>query len=149
MPDATLPDATRRNIAAVRDLAAEVRSGRSRIDRITDAISGFAGSPRFLIAQIAVVVAWVIANATLPVGRFDPYPFEFLNFALAVEAILLSTIVLMAQNRQAGRRPSRPSCTSRSGSWPSRRRPKCSKCSGTSTRSSGSGRRPRTRNCGR
>ena len=30
----------------------------------------------------------------------DPFPFEFLNFVLAVEAIILSTVVLMAQNRQ-------------------------------------------------
>jgi uncharacterized membrane protein len=39
-------------------------------------------------------------NAVRGLPRFDPYPFEFLNFALAVEAILLSTVVLMAQNRQ-------------------------------------------------
>lgn len=100
MPDAPLPDATRRNIAAVRDLASEVRRRRTRVDRVTDAISGFVGSPRFLVSQAVLVAAWVTANATLPSGRFDPYPFEFLNFALAVEAILLSTIVLMAQNRQ-------------------------------------------------
>ena len=99
MPDNLLPAAARRNIAAVRDLAAEVRLGRTRVDRATDAISGFVGSPRFLIAQVALVAAWVAVN-TLPTGRFDPYPFEFLNFALAVEAILLSTVVLMAQNRQ-------------------------------------------------
>jgi uncharacterized membrane protein len=100
MADSLLSGAARRNIAAVRDLAAEVRRGRTRLDRITDAISGFAGSPRFLAAQALVVGGWVAVNAVPGLGRFDPFPFEFLNFALAVEAILLSTIVLMAQNRQ-------------------------------------------------
>ena len=94
-----LPAAARRNIAAVRDLEAEVRRKRTRLDRLTDAISGFVGSPRFLAAQVLAVAGWITANAT-GLARVDPYPFEFLNFALAVEAILLSTFVLMAQNRQ-------------------------------------------------
>jgi uncharacterized membrane protein len=95
-----LSRAARKNIAAVRDLEAEVRRDRTRIDRVTDALSGFAGSPRFLAAQALAVGLWIAANTVPGLPRFDPYPFEFLNFALAVEAILLSTIVLMAQNRQ-------------------------------------------------
>jgi uncharacterized membrane protein len=98
--DTLLSDAARRNIAAVRDLAAEVRRGRTRLDRVTDAVSGFAGSPRFLAAQALAVGAWVAVNAVPGLPRFDPFPFEFLNFALAVEAIFLSTVVLMTQNRQ-------------------------------------------------
>jgi uncharacterized membrane protein len=99
MADQLLSGAARRNIAAVRDLAAEVRRGRTRLDRVTDAVSGFAGSPRFLAAQVLAVGGWVAVNALPGVGHVDPYPFQFLNFALAVEAILLSTVVLMAQNR--------------------------------------------------
>ncbi len=80
MADNPLSGAARRNIAAVRDLATEVRRGRTRIDRITDAISGFAGSPRFLLAQVLVVSGWVVLNAFPWFGRIDPFPFEFLNF---------------------------------------------------------------------
>ena len=101
MPEHPLSDAVNRNIAAVRDLAAQVRRGRSRIDRVTDAISGFAGSPRFLAAQVAVIGGVDRhQRRARPRARFDPFPFEFLNFVLAVEAIVLSTVVLMAQNRQ-------------------------------------------------
>ena len=100
MADAPLSEAARRNIAAVRELAAEVRRDRTRLDRITDAISRFVGSAWFLAAQGLVVVGWVAVNTVPGRGRFDPFPFEFLNFALAVEAIFLSTVVLMAQNRQ-------------------------------------------------
>jgi uncharacterized membrane protein len=100
--ESTLTDAARKNIAAVRDLAVEVRKSRSRFDRVTDTISGFVGTPRFLAAQMAIVGTWVGINGGLLPGvfRFDPFPFEFLNFVLGVEAILLSTVVLMAQNRQ-------------------------------------------------
>ncbi|QJW93293.1 DUF1003 domain-containing protein [Frigoriglobus tundricola] len=102
MADNTLSNTARKNIAAVRDLAVEIRKGRSRIDRITDAISGFAGTPRFLVAQMVIIGFWVGGNFVLPTtNRLDPYPFEFLNFVLAVEAIFLSTVVLMAQNRQS------------------------------------------------
>ena len=100
MADVPLSTAARRNIAVVRDLADEVRLGRTRVDRLTDAISAFAGSARFLTVQVLAIACWVILNAIPWSGRFDPFPFEFLNFVLAVEAILLSTIVLMAQNRQ-------------------------------------------------
>lgn len=100
MADNPLSGAARRNIAAVRDLATEVRHGRTRIDRITDAISGFAGSPNFLLAQVLVVSGWVALNAVPWFGQIDPFPFEFLNFVLAVEAIFLATVVLMTQNRQ-------------------------------------------------
>ncbi len=100
MVDVHLPSVTRRNIAAVRDLVTEVRRGRTRLDRITDSVSGFAGSPRFLAAQVALVGGWVLINTIPFLGQVDPFPFEFLNFVLAVEAILLSTVVLMAQNRQ-------------------------------------------------
>lgn len=43
---------------------------------------------------------WIVINVAPRIGHIDPFPFEFLNFVLAVEAIVLSTVVLMAQNRQ-------------------------------------------------
>jgi len=32
--------------------------------------------------------------------RFDPYPFQFLTFVISLEAIFLSTFILISQNRQ-------------------------------------------------
>jgi uncharacterized membrane protein len=99
---APLTDAARQNIRAVRDLEAEIARRRTRTDRITDTVSRFAGSFRFLFAQSGVFLGWVALNLLLaPSGRApDPYPFEFLNFLVGAEAILLSTFVLMTQNRQ-------------------------------------------------
>jgi uncharacterized membrane protein len=102
MSTTPIPDPARRNIQTVRDLEAEFVRRRTAADRLTDAVSAFAGSFRFLSAQVAVLLAWVGANLGLVPGvrPFDPFPFEFLNFLVGAEAILLSTFVLMTQNRQ-------------------------------------------------
>jgi len=102
MSSASLPPTAIRNIQAVRDLEAEVDRRRTRIDRLTDTVTRFAGSFVFLFAQTAVLIIWMGANLFLKSsGRaFDPFPFEFLNFLVGAEAILLSTFVLMTQNRQ-------------------------------------------------
>jgi uncharacterized membrane protein len=92
----------RENIRAVQDLEADLAGRRTRADRLTDAVTHFAGSFRFLAFQLAAVLVWVAANLGLVPGLapFDSFPFAFLNLAVAVEAILLSTFVLMTQNRQ-------------------------------------------------
>ena len=102
MSSAPISDPARRNIDAIRELEAGFARRRTGADRLIDAVSGFAGSFRFLLAQVAVLLAWVGANLGLVRGvrPFDPFPFEFLNFLVGAEAILLSTFVLMTQNRQ-------------------------------------------------
>jgi uncharacterized membrane protein len=79
-------------------LEAELARRRAPADRVTDAVTHFAGSFRFLALQLVAVLAWVVVNRGLT--PFDPFPFAFLNLIVAVEAILLSTFVLMTQNRQ-------------------------------------------------
>jgi uncharacterized membrane protein len=70
---------------------------------------------------LLAVAGRIVANATGLV-RFDPYPFEFLNFAPADEAILPSTVVLTARNRQGREAAEQAELPRRSGSWPSRTR---------------------------
>jgi len=47
--------------------------------------------------------AWLIENLGLipGVAPFDPYPFNFLTLIVSLEAIFLSTFVLMSQNRMS------------------------------------------------
>ena len=105
MSSAPLPEVARQNIRAVSELEAEIDRRRTRADRLTDAVSGFVGSFRFLFVQIAVVLIWIGVNLALePSDRaFDPFPFDFLTLLLDIEVILLSTFVLMAQDRQSRR----------------------------------------------
>lgn len=90
-----------RNIAALRERRAEEERSAGVQDRIADAISRFAGSLTFVVAQLVVVVAWVVINlGWVGLKPFDP-SFVILATVASVEAIFLSTFVLMSQNRAA------------------------------------------------
>ena len=74
-------------------------------DRVTDAITAFAGSLSFVYLHIGWFGLWVLANVGLfGAGlKFDDYPFGLLTLVVSLEAIFLSTFVMISQNRQAAR----------------------------------------------
>ncbi|MFE0632704.1 DUF1003 domain-containing protein [Streptomyces sp. NPDC058864] len=79
--------------------------GRGAQDRVADAITAFAGSMAFVYVHIVWFAVWILLNQGL-VGRggvFDPYPFGLLTMIVSLEAIFLSTFVMVSQNRQAAR----------------------------------------------
>ena len=74
-------------------------------DRITDAVTAFAGSLSFVYIHIGWFALWVLANIGLfGAGlEFDGFPFGLLTLIVSLEAIFLSTFVMISQNRQAAR----------------------------------------------
>lgn len=76
-------------------------------DKIADRITAFAGSMKFVYVHTVWFGIWVLINTGLLVGvglgfaAFDPYPFGLLTMVVSLEAIFLSTFVMVAQNRQA------------------------------------------------
>lgn len=90
-----------RNVNALRARRAELERARTRGERVADAITRFCGRMMFVYVHAALVVAWFLINTrVLPIMRpFDPYPFVMLAMAASVEAIFLSTFVLISQNR--------------------------------------------------
>ena len=70
--------------------------------RRAERFARFFGTPRFLIGQTAVVLAWVVGNAT-GLTHFDLYPFIFLNLAFSLQAAYSAPLILLAQTRQADR----------------------------------------------
>jgi uncharacterized membrane protein len=70
--------------------------------KLADRITGFTGSMTFVGVHLGVFGGWIVANTLgLPgVPRFDP-TFVVLAMAASVEAIFLSTFVLISQNRMA------------------------------------------------
>ncbi len=50
-------------------------------------------------------ILWVVLNVGLIglFGTFDPFPFGLLTLIVSLEAIFLSTFVMISQNRQANR----------------------------------------------
>jgi uncharacterized membrane protein len=65
--------------------------------RIADAITSFAGSMRFVSIHVAWFGVWIAIN--LGPWRFDEYPFGLLTMIVSLEAIFLSTFVMISQNR--------------------------------------------------
>jgi uncharacterized membrane protein len=65
--------------------------------RLADTITAFSGSMRFVALHVIWFGAWVLLNLT--VLRFDPFPFGLLTMLVSLEAIFLSTFVLISQNR--------------------------------------------------
>ena len=90
-------DPSSSNIAAVAKLERESERRKSRFDRVIDGVRAIAGSPYFIIFHAGWISAWIFYNRGS--RAFDPFPFSFLNMTVAVEAIVLSSFVLMAQDR--------------------------------------------------
>ena len=95
------PRTVRRNIESVSEMQTSLEEHRTLVDRIADTIGGFSGSMTFVFLHVAWFTTWFVVN-TLPLGikHFDPYPFILL---VSVEGVLLSTFVLMKQNRMQQR----------------------------------------------
>ena len=67
-----------------------------------EAFARFFGTPRFLIAQTAVVGVWIVVNV-VGLTTFDIYPFILLNLAFSLQAAYAAPLILLAQTRQADR----------------------------------------------
>jgi len=102
---ARISDAIRRNIDTVTKLEEDFLQSRSVTERLADTIGSFTGSLRFVALHAAVYSVWIAINlGALPfIPRFDPYPFLLLSVVVSIEAIFLSTFVLMKQNRMSRR----------------------------------------------
>jgi uncharacterized membrane protein len=74
-------------------------------DRAADAVTGFAGSLRFVYIHSVWFGLWIFLNVGLFGGalEFDKYPFGLLTMIVSLEAIFLSAFVMVSQNRQAAR----------------------------------------------
>ena len=74
-------------------------------DRVADTITRFAGSMSFVYLHVGWFAVWIVLNAGL-VGSalvFDDFPFGLLTMIVSLEAIFLSTFVMISQNREAMR----------------------------------------------
>ncbi len=102
-------EAIRQNIALVAKLEEKFQQRRSVTGRIADAIAAFCGSMSFVVSHLVLFMAYFAINAGWMPGipAFDPWPFLLLSLIVSVEAIFLSTFVLMSQNRMGKRADSR------------------------------------------
>lgn len=101
-PAAALNSALARNIAALQERRNAEDQKANAQDRLAEAITAFTGSMAFVYVHVAMLAAWILINVgAIPgVPKFDR-TFVILATAASVEAIFLSTFVLISQNRAA------------------------------------------------
>ena len=74
-------------------------------DRAADQITSFAGSLNFVYLHSIWFGIWILINIGILGAslKFDKFPFGLLTMIVSLEAIFLSTFVMVSQNRQAAR----------------------------------------------
>ena len=96
----TVDELTERNVELVAELDRAARAKRTPTDCVVDAITDFCGRMTFVWVHVAWFALWIGANLAHGVKHFDPYPYQFLTLVVSLEAIFLSTFILISQNRQ-------------------------------------------------
>jgi uncharacterized membrane protein len=93
----------RKNISAIQQMQRQTAEARTLQDRIADIVTAFSGSMAFVYIHAIWFGLWVLLNVGLihvpHISEFDPYPFGLLTMIVSLEAIFLSTFVLVSQNR--------------------------------------------------
>ena len=91
-------DVTRQNVLAMRQLEEAAMARRTGADRVASAIARFCGQMSFVWIHVVFFAVWIGYNALPWFKAFDPYPFTFLTLVVSLEAIFLSTFILISQN---------------------------------------------------
>jgi uncharacterized membrane protein len=72
--------------------------------RAVDHIGRFVSRPLYIVGLLLFIVGWMLVNLLAPLRGwhpFDPFPFVLLDSVLTLCALLTTTVVLIAQSRQA------------------------------------------------
>lgn len=91
---------TAHNVRAMRHLDDAAARQQTGADRAASRIANWCGRIQFVWLHVAGFGGWIAFNCLPKLPHFDPYPFTFLVLVVSLEAIFLSTFVLMSQNHE-------------------------------------------------
>jgi uncharacterized membrane protein len=91
-------DLTERNVGLIRKLEEAAKQERTQSDRVAEAIANFCGSMTFVWVHVVWFGGWILVNLVPRLRHVDPFPFTFLTLVVSLEAIFLSTFILISQN---------------------------------------------------
>jgi len=77
--------------------------GDDAFGRRAEKLARFFGTPRYILGQSVVVVAWILLNSVGWVYHWDPRPWIMLNLVFSTQAAYAAPLILLAQTRQADR----------------------------------------------
>ncbi len=87
----------------IRTFRSRYNNNRKWYDLFADAMTEKFGTVFFLTLNLVWYIVWILWNSELIpwLPKFDPYPHNFLTMIVSLEAIFLTIIVLISQNRQS------------------------------------------------
>ncbi|MBI5618569.1 MAG: DUF1003 domain-containing protein [Gammaproteobacteria bacterium] len=79
----------------------EVARGASGLQRLAERVAAWVGHPHFVLVHLAVFALWSLVNSgTFGAALvFDGYPFGLLGIILAIEAVLITSLLLISTAR--------------------------------------------------
>lgn len=90
------------NIEAILRSEEAERRNHTRGEKVASLITRFCGTTIFLWAHVVFFGLWLLGNVVVPAKwRWDPPPYPELTVVVSLEAIFLSTFILIAENKQA------------------------------------------------
>lgn len=100
-----VPNHVQEHIGTIAKHEQEFLARRSSAERLGDLTAAIVGNLGFVAAHMLLFLFWILANTLhLPsIPHFDPVPFSLLGTVVAMEAILLASLILMRQARLARR----------------------------------------------
>jgi uncharacterized membrane protein len=105
-PPATnpVPASINQNIEAIGEYYKREEQRTTRAQRLLERLADAIGRPVFLSLILLFVAAWMLGNVLAPrfgLPAFDPPPFSALQGFVSLAALLITTILLIGQNRLA------------------------------------------------
>lgn len=96
-------DVVAQNVETIANLHIHAEQKVGIHQRAIEKITGYLGRPRFLYFILLFVLFWIGVNVwmiSLGMHNFDQPPFSWLQGIISLSALLMTTLVLITQNRQ-------------------------------------------------
>lgn len=97
----SVEELTQQNVKTIRELEQAAQAQQSAADRVADFITRFCGSMSFVWVHVLWFALWIGGSVLFGSKSFDPFPFNLLTLGVSLEAIFLSTFILISENRQS------------------------------------------------
>ena len=97
----TVEQLTEQNVETITRLEEAAREQRTPTDRLAEKIARFCGSMTFVWVHVVWFGGWILFNVIPGLPHVDPFPFTFLTLIVSLEAIFLSTFILISQNQDS------------------------------------------------
>ena len=103
-PDTELPASVSENIGTIAEFSARHEESASATQRFVEKTAHVLGSPAYVAVNIVFIAVWIAANLIAPklgYKRIDDPPFFWLQGIISLNAFIISTTVLIRQNRMS------------------------------------------------